>query len=66
MLKFHTVAELAISTPYGAEALREALRAGKLHGVQNGKGGTWRVAEPCMEAFMLGNACEHQAEKMSA
>lgn len=42
------------------ETIREALRAQELHGNQRVKGGTWRIRPACLEAWMDGDACEHQ------
>ncbi len=61
MQRFMTVAEAEAETPLKAEAIREALRAGTLHGAQNGKGGTWYIAEACLEAYMFGELCAHRS-----
>lgn len=41
--------------------LMKELQIGRLHGAQNGVRGTWRVSEPCFEAWLVGEKCEHQA-----
>ncbi|TAJ46334.1 MAG: DNA-binding protein [Herbiconiux sp.] len=45
------------------ETIRDACRAGELHGVQRKKGGPWLIAEPCLAAWVFRQKCEHQAAK---
>jgi hypothetical protein len=37
------------------------LQTGRLHGAQNSKHGTWRVAESCFEAWLIAQPCAHKA-----
>lgn len=61
MLRFLTVAEAAEISPLKPERIREALRDKSLHGAQVSKGGTWHIAEPCLEAYLLGEPCSHRS-----
>lgn len=41
--------------------IRRALEAGDLHGSQRVKGGRWLIAADCLDAWIGGRPCEHQA-----
>ena len=41
------------------ETIRDALRAGDLHGVQRVKGGRWRMRAECIDAWIEGVRCAH-------
>lgn len=57
-LTVHQVAEEAQRHP---KTVEKALRAGRLHGVQqSGKNSTWRVKQTCFEAWIEGRVCEHK------
>lgn len=43
------------------ETIRDALRAGELHGSQRVKGGRWRVRPECVDVWIEGTVCSHQA-----
>lgn len=66
MLRFLTVREAAEASPLKEERIRQALRSKELHGAQAGKGGSWHIAEPCLEAYLLGEKCPHQAKANQA
>jgi len=41
--------------------IMKELQAGRLHGGQRKKRGTWTVDEACFHAWMRGDECEHRA-----
>lgn len=44
----------------------EALRDGRLHGVQRVKRGSWRIDENCLDAWLAGEKCEHRSARKVA
>ena len=42
-------------------SIRRSLEAGELHGVQRKKGGPWSIRPACIDAYLAGEKCEHQA-----
>lgn len=42
-------------------SIRRSLEAGELHGVQRKKGGPWLIKPACIDAYLAGEKCEHQA-----
>lgn len=55
------VADAAERAGAHPETVREALRAGEMHGTQRGKFGTWRTREECVDAWVEGVKCPHLA-----
>lgn len=43
------------------ETLLLALQSGSLHGRQRAKRGPWLIKEECLDAWLDGTPCEHQA-----
>lgn len=41
--------------------IRLRLESGELHGSQRKVGGRWLVAESCLQAYLAGQKCAHQA-----
>lgn len=67
MIPYDTVAEAALKAKRHPETLRDALRAGELHGGQAGRGGSWRIREDCLEAWLSGEKCAHRGgERIAA
>lgn len=46
--------------------VRKALEAGELHGAQRRKNGTWRIHRDCLQAWLFGQPCAHQAADNNA
>lgn len=44
--------------------IRKALESGELHGTQRIKGGRWRIAPQCLEAYTLNEPCGHKSAKL--
>lgn len=42
------------------DTIRKACEAGTLHGGQRTKHGRWSIRLACLEAWLDGEACEHQ------
>jgi hypothetical protein len=55
------VAQVAATSQRHPVTVRLDLEAGKLHGSQSVKGGRWLVRVECLDAFLDGVKCEHQA-----
>ncbi|QHF24125.1 helix-turn-helix domain-containing protein [Rathayibacter sp. VKM Ac-2804] len=55
-----TVEETAAIARKHPETVRELLRSKELHGQQRKVRGPWTVKEPCLEAYLDGEKCEHQ------
>lgn len=65
--RFVSVAEAALIADRHPETIRDAARAGILHGSQplgdNGRQlarARWRFRPACLDAYMSGEKCEHQ------
>lgn len=43
------------------DTIRRALEAGELHGGQRKPGGRWSIRRECLEAWLDGERCQHQA-----
>ncbi|ALJ20404.1 helix-turn-helix domain-containing protein [Microbacterium sp. No. 7] len=60
-----TVAEVAVIARKHPVTVRKALEGKKLHGTQASTGGRWSVREDCLEAWLDGEKCVHQAAKIT-
>lgn len=60
---FLTVPEAADVARCHIETVREALRAGDLHGTQRVKGGTWKIRPECVNAWVEGDECPHRTSR---
>lgn len=68
LLRFNT-AQAAQFAGRHVDTVRRALEAGELHGGQRRdhktgapkKGGRWSIRRACLEAWLDGEQCEHQA-----
>lgn len=58
---FLTTKRAAIRSNRHPVTIRRALEAGELHGVQRVKGGVWLIEPACLDAYVAGQLCEHQA-----
>ena len=56
-----STAEAAGYTGRHVQTVRKALEAGELHGGQRTAGGRWRMHRDCIDAWLLGQKCVHQA-----
>lgn len=43
------------------QTIRKAAEAGELHGSQRATRGRWRFHRDCLDAWMLGEQCPHEA-----
>lgn len=65
-LRFST-AEAASHARCHVVTIRKACESGELHGTQRTKNGRWSIRLTCLEAWLDGEKCEHQAaERKSA
>ncbi|MEE3126373.1 MAG: helix-turn-helix domain-containing protein [Actinomycetota bacterium] len=46
--------------------LRRALQSGELHGTQRKAKGKWRIHVTCLDAWLLGQPCDHQGGRAKA
>ena len=60
-----TPAEAATSARRHPVTIREALRAGELHGFQRVKGGRWLIHQACLDAWVENRKCDHQLQLAS-
>lgn len=64
-MAYLTVDEAAKESRRHPVTIRVALRAKELHGSQRVTGGTWSVKDTCLEAWVEGRPCEHQASNVT-
>ncbi len=57
--RFVTAFEASLIAGLHLETVREALRAGDLHGSQRVKGGTWKIRPECIDPWLDGEPCAH-------
>jgi hypothetical protein len=60
----YSVAEIAEHLQKHPVTIRLALEGARLHGTQSKKGGHWSVREDCLEAYLDGVPCAHQASNV--
>lgn len=65
-MNYLSIREAALISGNHTETLGEACRLGELHGAQRKKGGSWKIQQPCLEAWIAGEKCEHQAAELKA
>ena len=56
-----TTAEAAAHARRHPDTVKKACQSGELHGTQRVRGGNWRIHRDCLEAWLLGAKCPHQA-----
>ena len=59
-LRFNT-AQAADYADCHVDTIRRACETGNLHGGQRTKNGRWSIRRECLEAWLDGDKCEHQA-----
>lgn len=57
---WHSTATAAAVVGSHPSTVLKALEAGELHGAQRIKKGRWRIHRDCLEAWGLGQECDHQ------
>lgn len=65
-IEWLTVGEAARYARRHPKTISNALRAGDLHGKQRGVKGTWSVEPECVDAWLGGEKCPHQAQVKAA
>ncbi len=60
---FLTTVEAAARARRHPVTIRKALESGELHGSQRGAGGRWAIRPECVDAFVEGRPCHHQASR---
>jgi hypothetical protein len=61
--KWLTVKDVAEATQRHPQTVLAAARSGNLHGVQsNGRNSVWRFREGCVDSWVSGTNCEHNAK----
>lgn len=53
-------------TGYHRTTVLKACEAGELHGIQRKPKGRWRIHLDCLNAWVSGNACEHQGRRAAS
>jgi len=64
--RYMNVAEAAAHVRRHPGTLRRSLEAGEVHGTQRTVGGRWTIRVDCLEAWIEGRPCEHQAQNVTA
>lgn len=59
-LRFNT-AQAAEYADRHVDTIRRALESGDLHGGQRKAGGRWSIRRECLDSWLDGRKCEHQA-----
>ncbi|MBZ5735029.1 helix-turn-helix domain-containing protein [Nocardioides sp. TRM66260-LWL] len=57
---WHTTVQAAGYTSRHPQTVRKAAEAGELHGTQRRPGGHWRFHILCLDAWVMGESCNHQ------
>lgn len=60
-----TVAEASVVGRRHPVTVRRALEAQELHGTQRVKGGRWVIRADCLDAWLDGVPCPHEAASVS-
>jgi excisionase family DNA binding protein len=66
VIRRYTVAQAAVVTQRAASTLYAALESGELHGTQRVKGGRWLIRPECLDAWLDGETCPHQAQAVAS
>ena len=61
MADYLTPSEAAAVARRHPVTIRKALEAGNLHGSQQAARGRWIIRRACLDAWITGEKCEHQA-----
>lgn len=61
--KYFTTREAVAHTGLYVDTILHALRSGELHGYQRSFKCQWRIPLACLDAWMLGEPCEHQKQQ---
>lgn len=65
MMRRLSVSEAAAEARLHPDTIRKALESASLHGTQRVPRGKWSVREDCLEAFLDGVRCDHQASNVT-
>jgi excisionase family DNA binding protein len=60
-VSYLTVQQAAEATGYSTKWIYNGVRSGELHGSQRSKTSKWLIRRECLDAWVAGEKCEHQA-----